>query len=83
MPRALTFAWHTFPPEGRDAVAALWRQRRDQLAADGCRYWVFRSTTDEGAFLEFTEGSDEQTLVAARQRAGLPTAGVYTELELS
>lgn len=84
MARVLTAEWHRVAPDGRDAATRQWRERRERLTANGCHYWVFASTTEPGAFLEFIEAGDAATLGAARQQAGLaPGAHVLTELELS
>lgn len=84
MPRVLTAEWLQVEPADRADAARVWRERRDRLQADGCHYWVFASDAVDGAFLEFIEAKDADTLTGARERAGMPSrAEVLTELELS
>lgn len=84
MPRALTAEWRRVDPADQSRAASQWRARRNQLALDGCHYWVFRSPSDPDAFLEFIEGADATVLAAARLRAGMDgSAEILTELELS
>ena len=84
MPRALAYAHLRMPapPEHREAVLVHLRTRRDIFAAEGCRYWLFRSENEESV-IEFFEASDATALAAACQRAGLAKLPIYTEMELS
>lgn len=84
MPRALTAEWRHVEPADEPEAARAWRARRNQLARDGCNYWIFRSPTDPAAFLEFIEAADAEVLRQARARAGMnPTSEILSELELS
>ncbi len=84
MPRALTAEWQHVEPADEPEAARAWRARRNQLARDGCHYWIFRSPTDPSAFLEFIEAADADLLRDARARAGMkPTTDILSELELS
>lgn len=84
MPRALSAEWRHVEPADEPEAARVWRARRNQLARDGCHYWVFRSPTNPAAFLEFIEAADAEVLRQARARAGMnSTAEILSELELS
>ena len=83
MPRALAFSLRKVPPTGRGAAELSWREQHASLTAEGCHHWVFQSESDETSFLEFTEARDAATLSGARERAGLPPAPIFMELELS
>jgi hypothetical protein len=83
--RALLAAWTTIPPAEQSAALARWRALQPRLAARGCHYWVFASTSRPGRYLEFTEAADADTIRQARRAAGLPDADddYLTEVELS
>lgn len=84
MPRALTAEWQHVEPDEEPEAARAWRARRNQLARDGCHYWIFRSPSDPAVFLEFIEAADAGVLRDARARAGMsPAAEILSELELS
>jgi len=62
------------------------RQQKDYFARANCRFWVFEEAGLPGAFLEFIEAPDQETLAAAH--AGAPEQvldrnRVYREVELS
>jgi len=84
MPRALaSHGWH-FDPAQRDAVLASLRARRTTLRACGCNYWVFEDPRNPGVILEFLEGPDVNSVVEARQAAGIGATddAIFTEVEL-
>lgn len=81
MPRALSWTFIDMT-EAREATLSRLRERRDLLATEGCRHWVFRSEND-ATVLEFTEAVDESTLAAGHARAGIPDRPIFIELELS
>ena len=84
MPRALTTEWYRVEPEDEPEAAQRWRARRALMQKEGCHHWIFRSPSDQAAFLEFIEGGDATMLASARARAGMsPDAEILTELELS
>lgn len=84
MIRALTAEWQRVEPADEPQTAQRWRARRQQLAADGCHHWVFRSPSDPAAFLEFIEAGSAVVLASARERAGMaPAAEILIEVELS
>jgi len=83
VPRFLMAVWHRVAAPDRPEAMRLWRVRRNQLAADGVRHWLFVSDADPDSFLEFTEAGDPGVLRAARSRAGLlETVPILTEVEL-
>lgn len=84
MPRALaSHGWH-FDQAQRGAVLASLRSRRATLNARGCNYWVFEDPKSPGVILEFLEGPDVHTVVAAREAAGLGATddAIFIEVEL-
>ena len=86
MPRALTVQRTLVTPPERKKFAERLRQNRDYYAQANCRYWVFEEAGLPGAFLEFTEAPDAQTLARAHASAPgrvLDPARIYHEVELS
>ena len=72
------------PAERKRFFERLKRKRRHYADAD-CRYWVFEEAGLPGAFLEFIEAADAQTLARAQASAPdqlLDPARIYTEVEL-
>ena len=85
MPRVLTMQRTIVPPAERKNYLARLRRKREHYARANCSYWVFEETTLPGAFLEFFEAADEETLAGAH--AGAPEAVLdpqrtYREVEL-
>jgi hypothetical protein len=85
MSRALHAEWLAVAGADRAGAIADWRNRRANLVALGCHYWVFEVGGEQGRFLEFTEALDAKTLLSARAQAGcpIPVASVLNEVELS
>lgn len=83
MPRALTAEWVRVLPDEEPAAAQRWRALRHRLAGEGCHHWVFRNPADPTAFLEFIEAADGDLLAGARSRAGMSSAPILIEVELS
>lgn len=84
MPRALaSHGWH-FDEAQRSAVLDSLRARRATLRERGCNYWVFEDPHNPGVVLEFMEGPDVNTVVQAREAAGLGATGdaIFIEVEL-
>ncbi len=65
MPRALTISRTTVAADGRDAFLERARARKAHYAAANVRYWVFEEDALRGAFVEFAEAADAETLVKA------------------
>jgi hypothetical protein len=85
MPRALTVQRTLVPPQERKRYADRLVRRQDYYSKAGCRFWAFEEAALPGAFLEFFEASDVETLARAHQGAPDPIldAGrVYLEGEL-
>ena len=68
MPRTLTAARAMVRPEDDDQYRALLGARAAAARARGANFWVFRSCTDPGAYLEFVEsGSGSAGARSARE----------------
>ena len=85
MPRALTVQRTLVTPQDRKKFAEKLKRNREYYAAANCRYWVFEEASLPGAFLEFYEAADPQTLARAHAAAPervLDPARIYHEVEL-
>ena len=83
MARALTAEWHRVAAGDRTGAEQAWRDRRAVLTANGAYHWLFVSSTDPEAYLEFTEAADPDALRLARAEAGLGAdLPIFTEVEL-
>ena len=85
MPRTLTIQRSTVPSAERANYRERLRALRSHYAAASCRFWVFEETSLPGAFIEFTEADDEQTLTVAHANAPhrvLDPARIYREVDL-
>ena len=86
MARALAMRHTVAPAQNRDDFRARARQAHAHYASAGCHYWLFEESGLPGAFVEFFEASDPDTLQRAHRGAPEPvseTARVYVEVELS
>ena len=84
MARALTVTVrHVEDAEIGGYVAGL-RRRKDYFLAASCNFWVFADPDASGAFTEFTEARDRETLAAAHRGAGPELEGtpILSEVEL-
>jgi hypothetical protein len=84
MPRALaSHGWH-FDAAQRGSVLDALRARRATMRERGCNYWVFEDPHHPGVVLEFVEGPDVNTVVQAREAAGLGATNdaIFIEVEL-
>ncbi len=62
------------------------KKRKTYYAAAGCSFWVFEEAGLNGAFIEFTEAPDRNTLQAALAEAPelvLDANRIYQEIPLS
>ena len=85
MPRALTVQRTLVTPPERKKFAERLKRNREYYAQANCRYWVFEEAGLPGAFLEFYEAPDPQTLARAHAAAPervLDPARIYHEVEL-
>ncbi|HEY5220075.1 MAG TPA: hypothetical protein VIJ16_09725 [Gemmatimonadaceae bacterium] len=85
MSRALTVQRTLIPPQERKRYAERLIRRRQYYATVNCKFWAFEEQGLAGAFLEFFEAPDPETL--ARAHAGAPDpildAGrIYVEVEM-
>jgi len=85
MPRALTVQRTLVTPQELKKFAEKLKRNREYYAQANCRYWVFEEASLPGAFLEFCEAPDHQTLARAHASAPEPMldpARIYHEVEL-
>ncbi len=85
MPKALTIQRSTVPSAERANYAKRLKELRSHFSAASCRFWVFEEASLPGAFIEFTEADDEQTLTIAHANAPhkmMDPSRVYQEVEL-
>ena len=85
MPRTLTIQRSTVPSSDRVNYTKRLKALLSHYKAANCRFWVFEESSLPGAFIEFTEADDEQTLTVAHASAPHKTVDpsrVYQEVEL-
>jgi hypothetical protein len=85
MPRAVSMR-HTVVPSGnRDEFRAKAAETRSHYSGAGCRYWLYEEDELPGAYVEFFEASDLETLERAHRSAqgAHAAARVYVEVELT
>jgi hypothetical protein len=85
MGRALTIQRTLVTPPDRERFQEKLKKKQAYYAKANVRFWAFEEAGLPGAFLEFFEASDPETL--ARAHAGAPEPvldpnRVYTEVEL-
>lgn len=85
MPRALSVRQAKVAPDDRADFRFQAIRARAHYASSGCHYWLFESDTEFGAFLEFVEAPDGETLRLARRLApgGGEDAPTFTEIPLT
>ena len=86
MSRVLAMQRTIVPAPERKKHLERARMRRMYYQHANCRYWVFEEAALPGAFIEFVEASDRDTLDEALENAPdrlLDPARVYEEVELS
>ena len=85
MPRVLTMHRTIVPPAERKKYFERLKAKRDYYQRAQCRFWACEEAGLPGAFLEFFESSDAETLAAAHAAApGSSTdpRRIYREVEL-
>jgi hypothetical protein len=85
MPKALTIQRSTVPSTERANYTKRLKALHSHYVSANCRFWVFEETSLPGAFIEFTEADDEQTLSTAHANAPhktLDPSRVYQEVQL-
>lgn len=89
MPRAIAMRHTIVPPAERGEFRAQARQALAHFSSAGCHYWLFEEEQLPGAFVEFFEAADAETLVSARRAApagsGAPldSGRLYVEVDLT
>ena len=78
---------HTSVPAGQRAeFREDARRSRAHYTGRGCNYWLFEESQLPGAYVEFFEAKDRDTLVRAHGDAPKPvleSARLYVEVELT
>jgi hypothetical protein len=85
MSRALTIQRTLVTPPERERFQEKLRRKQEYYTKANCRFWAFEETGLPGAFLEFFEAADAQTLAKAHASAPEPVLDpnrVYVEVEL-
>lgn len=85
MARALTIQRTLVTPPDRERFHEKLRRKAEYYAKKNCRFWAFEEAGLPGAFLEFVEAADPDTLARAHATAPEPILDpqrVYTEVEL-
>jgi hypothetical protein len=85
MARALTLHRTLVPRGDRARFFAKMQRKRQHYSQANCKFWVFEEADLPGAFIEFFEAADPETLARAHASAPdavLDAARVYTEVEL-
>lgn len=86
MSRALTVQRTLVTPNERERYQERLKRKRQYYTEAKCRFWVFEEADLPGAFLEFIEAADADTLARAQASAPEPQldpARIYTEVELA
>ena len=85
MGRALTIQRTLVTPPDRERFHERLKKKQAYYAKANVRFWAFEEAGLPGAFLEFFEASDPETLARAHASAPEPVLDpnrVYTEVEL-
>jgi hypothetical protein len=83
--RALTLQRSLVPRGDRDKYFERIRRKLAHYTAARCRFWVFEEASLPGAFIEFYEADDPETLAQAHAAAPdrvLDSARVYLQVEI-
>jgi hypothetical protein len=86
MSRALTVQRTLVTPNERERYQERLKRKQQYYSQAKCRFWVFEEADLPGAFLEFIEAADADTLARAHASAPEPSldpARIYTEVELA
>jgi hypothetical protein len=84
--RAISMRQTVAPAADRNEFRERARQSRAHYTSAGCKYWLFEEPSLPGAFIEFFEAGDADTLQRAHRSAPEPiadTARMYVEVELT
>ena len=86
MPRAITMRHTVVPSAERDEFRTRAELSRAHYSKAGCQYWLFEESALPGAYVEFFEAPDAETLTKAHRTAPAPildAARMYLEVDLS
>jgi hypothetical protein len=84
--RALVMKRTIVPLPDRARYLERLQKRKSYYARSGCKFWVFEEAALNGAFIEFTEAPDRDTLQAALADAPdvvLDANRIYQEIPLA
>ena len=86
MSRALSVQRTLVTPGEREKFFERMQRKQQHYSRLKCHFWVFEEASLPGAFLEFVEAPDADTLARAHAAApdpALDPARIYREVELS
>jgi hypothetical protein len=86
VPRAVSMRHTVVPSADREDFRTRARESRAHYAKSGCRYWLYEEGQMPGAYVEFFEATDRETLARAHKSAHgaeHQSTRVYLEVELS
>jgi hypothetical protein len=86
MSRALTIHRSAIPSRDRARYLDELKVRAAHYKAARCRFWVFEEQSLPGAFMEFIEADDPQTLADAHRNAPgrlLDSMKIYQQVEIA
>jgi hypothetical protein len=86
MPRALTVQRTLVTPGEREKFFERMKRKQQHYSRSKCNFWVFEEAALPGAFLEFVEAPDAETLARAHAAApdpALDPGRIYREVELT
>ena len=86
MARALSVHRTLVTPGERERFFERMKRKHQHYSRAKCHFWVFEEASLPGAFLEFVEAADAETLARAHAAApdpALDPARIYREVELS
>jgi hypothetical protein len=84
--RAISMRHTVVPSSERGEFRDRARRSLSHYAGQGCHYWLFEESSLPGAYLEFFEANDRDTLLRAHRDAPHPvldSARMYVEVELT
>ena len=86
MARAISMRHTIVTPGDRDEFRERAARAKTHYTGVGCRYWLFEEAALPGAFVEFFEADDPDTLQRAHKSAPAPiveSARMYVEVDLT
>ena len=86
MARAISMRHTIVTPGDRDEFRERAARAKAHYTSAGCQYWLFEEATLPGAFVEFFEANDPDTLQRAHRGAPDPiveSARMYVEVNLT